>query len=148
MTFKAILSTPGGNGGPAAEPVIENKDENRQFGNEELQREWLAMCQRMPQQMAGMSMRMKNMMPVISTFPEVEVVVDNQILLEQMAAIKGRIKATLAKALHNGNITLSMRVAEATELKKVLSRKELFEEMRTRNQSVEKLSKLLKLELT
>jgi hypothetical protein len=30
----------------------------------------------------------------------------------------------------------------------VLSRKELFEEMRTRNQSVEKLSKLLKLELT
>ncbi len=148
MTFKAILSTPGGNGGPAAEPVIENKDENRQFGNEELQREWLAMCQRMPQQMAGMSMRMKNMMPVISTFPEVEVVVDNQILLEQMTAIKGRIKATLAKALHNGNITLSMRVAEATELKKVLSRKELFEEMRTRNQSVEKLSKLLKLELT
>jgi 3-deoxy-D-manno-octulosonate cytidylyltransferase len=77
-----------------------------------------------------------------------KVVVDNQILLEQMAAIKGRIKATLAKALHNGNITLSMRVAEATELKKVLSRKELFEEMRTRNQSVEKLSKLLKLELT
>ena len=149
MTFKNLLNTPGKDK-PQSQEVeveVENPDENRPFTNEELQREWLAMCQRMPKEMVGMAQRMKNMMPTIGSFPEVEVVVDNQILLDQMNSIKGRIKATLAKALHHGGLTLNMRVAEASEVKKVLSKKELFEQMKANNQAVEKLSKLLNLEL-
>ena len=147
MTFKNLLNTPGKDKPQSQEVEVENPDENRPFTNEELQREWLAMCQRMPKEMVGMAQRMKNMMPTIGSFPEVEVVVDNQILLDQMNSIKGRIKATLAKALHHGGLTLNMRVAEASEVKKVLSKKELFEQMKANNQAVEKLSKLLNLEL-
>ena len=149
MTFKNLLNTPGKDK-PQSQEVeveVENPDENRPFTNEELQREWLAMCQRMPKEMVGMAQRMKNMMPTIGSFPVVEVVVDNQILLDQMNSIKGRIKATLAKALHHGGLTLNMRVAEASEVKKVLSKKELFEQMKANNEAVEKLSKLLNLEL-
>ena len=40
---------------------------------------------------------MKNMQPRITTFPDIEVLVDNQILLDQVNEIKGRIRVTLAK---------------------------------------------------
>ena len=131
-----------------SEPEVTNKDEDNSFTVEDLQKQWYAMCQRMPQQMAAMSHRMKNMHPVITTFPDVEVVVDNQILLDQMSTIKKRICATLAKELHNGNITLQLRLAKSNEVSKILSRREVFEKLLKENPAVEQLRSVLDLELT
>ncbi len=145
MTFSSIRKGPKAQ--ETQEPEIANREENTQFTNEELLRQWTAMCQRMPQQMAGMAQRMRNMVPTISNFPEIEVVVDNQILLEQMNGIKGRIRATMAKALHNGNINIQLRMARGDEIKPVLTRRELFDEMRQNNKAIDKMCQLLNMEL-
>lgn len=122
-------------------------DEKKQFTEEEMQMQWTAMCQRMPQQMAGIAARMRNMRPRITEFPHIEATVDNQILLDQMNRIKGRIRSTLAKDLGNDSITLELKLAESNEVTKVLSRKEIFEELSTKNPAIEKLRGLLDLEL-
>lgn len=130
------------------EPEPTDNGEKQIFTDEELQREWLAMCIRMPQQMTGIASRMKNMRPMITTFPAVEVVVDNQILYNDIAKIKLRIRSTLVKSLHNDEITLSLRLARPEEIKPVLTNHERFNELKGSNQAFGKLSKLLNLELS
>lgn len=106
-----------------------NKDENEQFTQEFLDLQWLSMCNRMPQKMVGLASRMKNMQPRITTVPDIEVLVDNQILLDQVNEIKGRIRVTLAKALHNGNVSISLRLAEAEEISRRKTKKEVYDEL-------------------
>jgi DNA polymerase-3 subunit gamma/tau len=125
----------------------EEVDEHQTFDNDMLLLQWTAMCNRMPQQMAGMSARMKNMTPVITTFPHIEVVIDNEILLNQMNGIHKRIRNTLATVLHNKDITLQLRLAKADEVKKILNNREMLEEMRDKHPALEKLLKELELEL-
>ncbi len=131
----------------AIAPQVTNKGESDDFNEEQLAFQWLSMCNRMPKEMVGMAQRMKNMTPHITQFPNVEVVVENEILLHQMEGIKARILATLAKELHNANIHFSLRLAEANEIKKVLNKRELFDQMRKENPAVEALRKGLELEL-
>ncbi len=111
------------------EAEVTNKDENEQFTQELLELQWLSMCNRMPQKMVGLASRMKNMQPRIANFPDIEVLVDNQMLLDQVNEIKGRIRVTLAKALHNGGITLSLRLTEAEEISRRKTKKEVYDEL-------------------
>ena len=129
------------------EETDKSTGEHQPFDNDMLLLQWTAMCNRMPQQMAGMAARMKNMSPTITSFPEIEVVIDNEILLNQMASIQKRIRNTLAINLHNSDITLSLRLAKADEVKKILSNRELLEEMRIQHPALEKLLGGLELEL-
>ena len=132
---------------PETAPAIETT-EQKQFTETELITQWVAMCRRMPQQMAGISARMLNMKPVITQYPNVEVTVDNQMLLNQMNSIRGRIRSTLANDLHNNDLTLTLRLAKSEEVKRVLSKKELFEAIIKKNPAIEKLRGLLDLEFT
>ena len=111
------------------EAEVTNKDENEQFTQEFLELQWLSMCNRMPQKMVGLASRMKNMQPRIANFPGIEVLVDNQMLLDQVNEIKGRIRVTLAKALHNGGVTLTLRLAEAEEISRRKTKKEVYDEL-------------------
>ena len=129
------------------ESEVTNTDENTEFTQEQLDFQWMAMCNRMPQKMIAMASRMKNMHPHILDFPQIEVVVDNKLLLDEMSGIKGRIRATLAKELHNGNITLEFRLAKMEEVGKILTRREIFDEVRKENPAIEKLRSLLDLNL-
>ena len=122
--------------------------ENAPFTQEDLEREWYAMCTRMPQSMVGLSSRMKNISPAITDFPHIELVIDSQLLLDELMPIRGRIRATMAKALHNKDIQFSMRLAKAEETKKILSKRELFDNLRQENPAIEKLRQLLDLELS
>lgn len=129
------------------EPQIKNPGEHSEFTQEQLSVHWLMMCNRMPQEMRSMAMRMKNMEPHITTFPNIELVVDNDILLHQIEAIKGRIRTTMANELHNADIQFSLRLAEKEELTPILSKRELFDQMRRNNPAIEKLRVALGLEL-
>lgn len=111
------------------EAEVTNKDENEQFTQEFLELQWLSMCNRMPQKMVGLASRMKNMQPRITNLPDIEVLVDNQMLLDQVNEIKGRIRVTLAKALHNGGVTLTLRLAEAEEISRRKTKKEVYDEL-------------------
>ena len=129
-----------------SEPV--KQEEKTQFTQEDLVLQWAMMCNRMPESMVGMASRMKNLTPHITTYPNVEVVVDNQILLSQLQNIKNRIKATLSRDLHNGDLQVEFRIAEGEEFKKPLTKKEVFDELRKQNPAIEKLRVLMELELT
>ena len=121
--------------------------DRQEFTNEQLLTQWTSMCNRMPQQMTGIAARMKNMAPVITSFPDIEVVVDNQILLDDIMKIKGRIRNTLVLALKNSAITLNIRLAKPEEIKPILTNKERFDELKRENKAFEKLSEMLKLEI-
>ena len=122
-------------------------DETVEFTQQDLTLQWLSMCNRMPQRLSGIATRMKNMMPVITDRPAIEVVVDNQLALEQMEQIKGSIINTLRRDLHNHAVTLTMRVAEHQERERLLTRREQYEEMEKENPSVAKLRELFDLQL-
>ena len=124
----------------AAEEMVE-------FTQQDLALQWLSMCNRMPQKLGAIATRMKNMTPVITDHPAIEVVVDNQLALEQMEQIKGSIVNTLKRDLHHQGITLTMRVAEHQERERLLSRREQYEQMEQENPSVAKLREFFDLQL-
>jgi len=129
----------------------EKKEERKPFTQDELELQWMSMCNRMPQRLSGIGARMKNMNPMIVTppsegkIPAVEVVVPNEIIKTEMDAIKGSILKTLQIYLHNSDITLSLRVAEKQEQEKVLTRGQQLEVMGQQNKSVVNLCKALDL---
>ena len=131
----------------ATDPNATPKDEEQSFSQQELELQWMSMCNRMPQKLSAIATRMKNMNPVITEFPAVEVLVDNQIAMEQMEDIKGSIVNTLKLYLHNNAITLHMRVAEHDEKERILTLREQYEMMEKENPSIAKLRELLSLEL-
>ena len=131
----------------ANDPNAAPQDEQQPFSQQDLELQWMSMCNRMPQKLSGIATRMKNMNPTITEFPAVEVIVDNQIAMEQMENIKGSIVNTLKLYLHNNAISLTMRVAEHEEQGKILSRREQYELMEKENPSIRKLRELLNLEL-
>lgn len=106
------------------------------------------MLVRMPQQYNGLSMRLKNVTPHITEFPKIEIVVDNQILLTQVEPIKSRIKATLAKELNNGQIEILWRVAQGSEVKPLMTKRETFEELKKDNPALAKLCQMLNLDMS
>lgn len=118
------------------------------FSNEELRIQWNVMCNRMPPETIGLSQRMKNLLPQITTFPQVEVVIENDILLKQLQDIKGKIQATLRMLLQNNNLLLSLRLAEAKEVTKIYSKREIFELLKKENPQLDKLCHNLGLELS
>lgn len=129
------------------EEEVKDTGEHRTFTEDELCTVWYAMCSRMPQQLAGLSVRIKNLQPKITEFPNVEVVVDNQLLLDDITKIKSKILATLIKDLKNDDITLSLRKAKEEEVGRVLTRREQYMELTKKNKAVAKLQELLSLEL-
>ena len=114
----------------AEEEDIKNKEEATEFTEDQLSLEWLRMCNRMPSQMTGLAQRMKNIQPTILSYPDIEILVDNKLLLDQLGAIKGRIRASLAAGLHNGSITVSLRLAKQNEIKPLLTKKQIFDKMK------------------
>lgn len=126
----------------------ENKDENKSFTEEDLLVQWRAMCNRMPDNMRAMATRMKNLRPVITDFPNVEVVAENKILYDQMMTIRSRIRVTLAKVLHNSDLQVSIRLAKQEEIKPMLSPREAFDKLLKENKAVGKLVQQLGLDLS
>ena len=131
----------------ASDPNATPKDEEQSFSQQDLELQWMLMCNRMPQKLSGIAVRMKNMNPVITDFPNVEVTADNQVALEQLEQIKGSILSTLKLYLHNKSIKLSLRLAEQEENVPILSRREQYKLMEKENPSIAKLRELLNLEL-
>ncbi len=145
-TFSSLLKTDT----PVAaqvEPEVTNEEEQAQFTQEELELQWLAMCNRMPQKFTALAQRMKNLHPRITDYPHVELAVDNQLLLNQVNEIKGRIRVTLINTLHHSGIDLTIRLADMDEIKPILSRKEVFDLLNKENPAIRKLSKALQLQL-
>ena len=129
-----------------AAPSMEQQNDLA-FSQEDLELQWMSMCNRMPQEYSGIATRMKNMNPVITEFPKLKVIVDNTLIQQEMENFKGRIVKTLINSLHNNGITLDIEVAEMTDRPKLLTRREQFELMSKENPAVEILRQEFDLEL-
>ena len=129
------------------EKLLINQDEQNKFTQDDLEKAWYAMCSRMPRQMTATAMRLKNIVPKIGDYPNIELVIDNQLLIDEITPIKGRIQATMAKDLHNGSINFTLRLAEIGETKIALTKKEQLEDMKKNYSPIKKLSDALQLEI-
>lgn len=119
------------------EVVIVEKNAN--FTENDLYIEWLSMCNRMPQKMAGLISRMKNLVPKITDFPNIEIKVGNQMLYDDIAPIKKRIQATLRQKLNNGSINIHITVAEQHEIKQLLTPRERYNKIINENKVIRAL---------
>ena len=127
-------------------PAI-TQQKNAQFSQEDLELQWLAMCNRMPQELSGIATRMKNMNPTITELPQIEVQVDNSLIKQEMEDFKGRILSTLKNGLQNENISLEIRITEHQNQPKPMTRREQFEKLTKENPAIDKLRQVFDLEL-
>ena len=123
------------------------QQKNAQFSQEDLELQWMAMCNRMPQELSGIATRMKNMNPIITELPQIEVQVDNALIKQEMEDFKGRIVSSLRNGLQNENLSLEIRISEQKEQVKVMTRREQFEKLTKENPAIEKLRQVFNLEL-
>ena len=146
MSFDTILN---GKKENKADVTLEKKtNEVNDFTLSDLRLQWLSMCNRMEQSnMGGMAKRLKNIVPSITNYPNIELVVENEMLKNELNDIKKRLEITMAKYLRNGNLTLSIRLAEQTEKHKILTPKENYEEMLEYSKAFKLLAEKLQLEL-
>ncbi len=129
------------------EVIEETEKDTQEFTQSDLEREWLIMCKRMPQQMAGMAARLQNVVPQISDYPNIQLIVNNKMLLAEVQEIKGRIRASMAKQLHNGNIQFSLTLNEAEHHHKVLTQYEMMEKLIETEPAIRKMNEIFKFEL-
>lgn len=147
MSFNNLLKEKEKKNVAVQEYEITNKDEETKFSQTDLEREWRAMCVRMEKTAPGQAQRLKNIRPTITDYPNIEIVFDNKIFLDEIKPIQGRLRATMAKYLHNGNIKFSIRLARQEEIKPVLTPLENFERMKSENPAIKSLVEKLGLEL-
>ena len=123
---------------------------NQPFSQEQVEGQWISMCLRIQnvKDLIGLASRMKPIVPKITDFPNIEVVVDNQLLLDDILRIKNRIRSTFVQGLQNNELQITYRLAEANEVTKILSKRELLEKLKEENPAVGKLMQNLKLVLS
>ena len=138
---------------PAIAPVEEvdaseiDTTQQGKFTQEALEESWFGMLKRFPEDLKGLGTRLRNITPHITTYPQIEFVFDNELLLQQAEKYKARIKVTLAQELKNGQIELDWRVAESHEVKKILTKRELFDKLKEQNGALSKLCQALQLDI-
>ena len=123
---------------------------NQPFSQEQVEGQWISMCLRIQnvKDLIGLASRMKPIVPKITDFPNIEVVVDNQLLLDDILRIKNRIRSTFVQGLQNNELQITYRLAEANEVTKILSKRELLEKLKEENPAIGKLMQSLKLVLS
>ncbi len=114
-------------------------EENKTFTEDQLVTEWYAMCNRMPEKFTALAARLRNVLPGITDYPNIELVFTNQMFYEEVTVIRSRIQATLRHCLHNNSIELHFRVAKPTEIAPILSPRERFEKIKEENSSLKEL---------
>ena len=129
------------------EPEVTNKEEKEEFSQQELIVQWRAMCKRMPNGMQALAQRMGNITPTITAFPNIQILAENNIQLNELLPIKARIRATLAKYLHNGQLEVDIRLAKQEEIKPMLTPHQELEKLKKENRPVSKLIEALGLDL-
>ena len=122
-------------------------NDEKRFTEAELSMQWTLMCNRMPQKFVGLASRLKNLIPQITNYPDFEVAVDNQILFDEISQIRGKIRATMRQTLNNKAIEFNIQLTRQDEQRKAFTKREIFEELRKQNPSIEKLRVELGLEL-
>ena len=127
----------------------EAANESSSFTDDDLRREWLSMCNRMMgnRQYNALAKRMMNASIKTTEMPHAEVIVENTLLLNDIQKILPRIKVTMAQKLHNGNLDLTLRLAEPHEIAKRLTPQEFLQKLTETYPSFASFKDEMKLEI-
>jgi DNA polymerase-3 subunit gamma/tau len=127
----------------------EAANESSSFTDDDLRREWLSMCNRMMgnRQYNALAKRMMNASIKTTEMPHAEVIVENTLLLNDIQKILPRIKVTMAQRLHNGNLDLTLRLAEPHEIAKRLTPQEFLQKLTETYPSFASFKDEMKLEI-
>ena len=130
---------------PASTGTAANHDQP--FTQEQVEGQWISMCLRMQgiKDFIGLANRMKPIVPTITDFPHIEVVIDNKLLLDDVVKIKARILQTCRIGREKSQVTLDYRLAESDEVTRILSKREILENMIKENPAIGKLTQDLRL---
>lgn len=124
-------------------------DQN-EFTQEQVEATWFSMCMRMQNKLdfIGLANRMKSIVPKITNYPQIEVIINNQLLLDDVLNIKNRILKTFVLGLHNSELSITYRLADQEEVGKILTKNEVLELLMEKNPAMKKLTKDLDLVMT
>ena len=127
----------------------EAANESSSFTDDDLRREWLSMCNRMMgnRQYNALAKRMMNASIKTTEMPHAEVIVENTLLLNDIQKILPRIKVTMAQRLPNGNLDLTLRLAEPHEIAKRLTPQEFLQKLTETYPSFASFKDEMKLEI-
>ena len=122
-------------------------NEDKPFTQEKLTFEWHTYVERLPIERRAMAMRMKNMMPKLINDTTFEIVANNEQIAQYLQNMKEGILKSLRQNLMNSQIQMLIRIAEIQEVQHISSKPALYQKMVEKNQNLQKLTELLKLEI-
>ena len=121
--------------------------ESQPVAADELILQWNMMVQRMPQERRAMAMRMQTMRPRLTSDTVFEVVAGNAQVMQYMLNLKASILEKLRVELHNSQLDMHVRIADAQEVQLKLSKPALMEKLCKDNPVVKKMFETFKLEI-
>ncbi len=144
ISFSSMGARDAGTPPEGARPAEDAPGEDRPFDNDGLLAQWTAYCGHLPLAQAN---RLRNLIPVVTRFPAVEIVVGNANLKEFLDRKGEEIRRSLSAGLGNSSITIAVRVAEPHEVAPALTDRERFERLKETDRAFSTLVGQLGLEL-
>lgn len=124
-------------------------EENRSFSESELNFYWHEFAGQLPIEYNAMKVRMQGMhiklIPGTTTF---EIVVDNELAANNFMALKPGIESHMHRQMHNTQIRMTVRVTEAQEVKRPISKREKYIAMVEKNRALNDLKEAFGLEFS
>ena len=131
---------------PAAAQALK-EEENYPVTGDNIRFCWNEFINLLPQEETAIAQRMKVIQPKLLKDATFEVLVDNEQVKFYMEQIARRIETHMRKQLHNRNITMTVRIAEPTEVTRITSKPQQYQAMSKRNPALQKLKETFGLEL-
>lgn len=122
--------------------------EERPFEEADLRYHWFEFAGMLPAEEAATAGRMKNMTLKRLDETTFEVVVDNELVEKYMKEMVPRIEQHMRTRLHNGRVTMQVRVSTPQEMVRAYSRSEQYQMMAQKNPSLQKLKEKFELEFS
>ena len=123
--------------------------ENQPVDNVNLTIIWREFAQSLPKEYTAMAMQMDILEPAMqedgTTFL---VIADNPSFLNSLNKIKPRIEQYLRSKLHNSNLTMTTRLREITDKKRMYTKTEYYNMMLKESEGLRKLRETFNLELS
>ena len=152
--LKQGIGNPAETSQPAATPATTTvasqtpkEEENYPVTEDNIRFCWHEFINLLPQEETAIAQRMKVIQPKLQKDARFEVLVDNDQVKFYMEQIARRIETHMRKQLHNRNITMTVRVAEPTEVTRITSKPQQYQAMSKRNPALQKLKETFGLEL-
>ena len=109
--------------------------------------QWNRMINAMPQEQKAMQIRMRSMTPVWIEGDIYQVTANNAQIAQNLNNMMAGILSTMRQNLKNSKFTINVRIAEAQEIKRMISKPEMFKAFMEQNSGISMLHKMLHLEL-